>query len=197
MTASDENPQHTGVASFPNEEIVEAISLQCNTVEIVDSFMPTGVSIPLKGSFFVISKGIEESLPPDPGAAGKSSKPGIDSDGDCVRDDIERFIAKRLPHSNKKKARKYLYEYAKWRGQFLISQQSGFTKSIGKEISRNLYRSAECFRRVLNDDTQSAEILDMVFSKFHNTFPRSYAYLDNNKLIGGWTTRETIPISCP
>lgn len=38
-------------------------------------------------------------LPPDPGEAGKATTAGIDSDGDGVRDDVERWIALTYPDS--------------------------------------------------------------------------------------------------
>lgn len=38
-------------------------------------------------------------LPPDPGEAGKATVKGIDSDGDGLRDDIQRFIALKYPDS--------------------------------------------------------------------------------------------------
>lgn len=38
-------------------------------------------------------------LPPDPGEAGKATIEGIDSDGDGLRDDVQRFIAFKYPNS--------------------------------------------------------------------------------------------------
>lgn len=43
-------------------------------------------------------------LPPDPGAAGKATLEGIDSDNDGVRDDIQRYIALTYPDSAKTRA---------------------------------------------------------------------------------------------
>jgi len=40
-------------------------------------------------------------LPPDPGEAGKVTLEGIDSDGDGVRDDVQRYIALTYPDSEK------------------------------------------------------------------------------------------------
>ena len=112
-----------------------------------------------------------------------------------MRDDIERFIARTLPSGSQKKARKYIYEYAQWRGQLL--KYSTLDKEIAKEISRNLYQSSECFYQKMNNDAKSREIINQVFSEFHNTFPRSYRYIYNNAKLGGWTTREIVDISCP
>jgi len=44
------------------------------------------------------------SLPPDPGEAGKATLAGIDSDGDGVRDDVQRWIATTYPNSEKIRA---------------------------------------------------------------------------------------------
>lgn len=43
-------------------------------------------------------------LPPDPGAAGMATLEGIDSDGDGVRDDVQRWIAMAYPNSQKVRA---------------------------------------------------------------------------------------------
>ncbi len=47
---------------------------------------------------------IQVVLPPDPGEAGKATLQGIDSDGDGVRDDIQRYIVFTSPHSEKMRA---------------------------------------------------------------------------------------------
>jgi len=44
---------------------------------------------------------IEATLPPDPGSAGRATLEGIDSDGDGVRDDIQRFIELNYPDRNR------------------------------------------------------------------------------------------------
>ena len=41
------------------------------------------------------------NLPPDPGAAGKATLVGIDSDNDGVRDDVQRWIVMNYPNSEK------------------------------------------------------------------------------------------------
>ncbi len=43
-------------------------------------------------------------LPPDPGAIGNATLAGIDSDGDGVRDDVQRYIGITYPQSAKKRA---------------------------------------------------------------------------------------------
>jgi len=44
------------------------------------------------------------TLPPDPGAAGKLTLAGIDSDNDGVRDDVQRWIVMTYPNSQKTRA---------------------------------------------------------------------------------------------
>lgn len=52
----------------------------------------------------ILSNGSVIKLPPDPGEAGKATLAGIDSDGDGVRDDIQRYIALTYPNSEKTRA---------------------------------------------------------------------------------------------
>lgn len=106
-----------GKTHHKSQDIHEKISLQCNSVEYGNPIPYPTISVFLKGRFYPLY-GKADWLPNDPGVAGKNTIMGIDSDGDCVRDDIERIIARLLPSSNQKKARKYMFEYAKWRGYF-------------------------------------------------------------------------------
>jgi len=50
------------------------------------------------------SNAIFTNLPPDPGAAGKLTLSGIDSDNDGVRDDVQRWIVMTYPNSQKTRA---------------------------------------------------------------------------------------------
>ncbi len=168
--------------------------LYCNPVEYGNPIPYPSTTVPLNGKFYTFA-GKVEWLPDDPGPAGNNSIVGIDSDGDCVRDDIERMIAILLPSSNQKKARKYMFEYAKWRGYFL--KFPSLSTETAKDVSGYMYIASECVRLALADETKSKDILDRVFSKFHNTFPRSYRYIENNAKLGGWSTREKITVSCP
>lgn len=169
---------------------------QCNDVE-TSSLIPTPATVAIGGKFFVIGGFVSVvDLPPDPGATGKLFIGGIDSDGDCVRDDVERYIVQLLPNLDQRVARKHLYEYVRWRGRFMNSQPSGFTAEVGKEISNYMYISANCFKAEMHDDIKSDEIINKVFAQFLNTYDRTFWYLDNLSLLAGWTTREDITVSC-
>ena len=51
---------------------------------------------------FVPVRGKAEWVLPDPQDAGKKTIEGIDSDKDCVRDDIENFIAQKISKEGSK-----------------------------------------------------------------------------------------------
>ncbi len=59
------------------------------------------------------------NLPPDPGAAGKATLAGIDSDNDGVRDDVQCWIA--LTYPNSQKTRAALTQEAKLDQQFILN----------------------------------------------------------------------------
>ncbi len=42
-----------------------------------------------------------DKLPPDPGRSGKETLAGVDSDGDGVRDDVQRFIVENYGYSER------------------------------------------------------------------------------------------------
>lgn len=175
---------------------IDDIFSQCNPVEI-DGIPPyRAFVVPLSGKFYV-SK-IEASwIPPDPGESGKIRILGVDSDGDCLRDDLERFIVNLAPSANQKQLRKYLFKYGQLRTHFLLSQQSGFNTDYAKEFSREIYVASECVHNIVNDKIKSKELLRKVFSQTHNTYSRSVNYINNNSLLGGWSDRNEITVSCP
>jgi len=65
------------------------------------------------------SNAIFTNLPPDPGAAGKLTLAGIDSDNDGVRDDVQRWIVMNYPNSQKTRA--VLTQRTKTMQKFLLN----------------------------------------------------------------------------
>jgi hypothetical protein len=61
------------------------------------------IAQPLSVQIIVASNAVG-LLPPDPGAAGMATLEGIDSDGDGVRDDVERYIWLTYPQSARQRA---------------------------------------------------------------------------------------------
>lgn len=125
--------------------------------------------------------------------AGKMTIAGIDSDGDCVRDDIENYIATLLPAVEDSQGRKHLFAYAKWLGLFL---KDDLIEEEAKELANLLYIASECAHQALGDTSATTDTLETIFAKFHNTSLRSYKFLENNTLLSGWTTREEVTVSC-
>lgn len=120
---------------------------------------------------------------------------GVDSDGDCVRDDIERYIGMLFKDRNQQRLRKYLFEYAKWLGMFI--KISHWSIETTRAIYRDIYGSAECVRRIHLDTIETRALLDNIFANVYNTHNRSVQYIKNNAKLGGWVTREKVAVSCP
>lgn len=98
-------------ASAPDwDAIAQQLLAGCGTPQTDDSIPYPTVVIDLE-DFFVI-QGKAEWLPPRPGSGADNTILGIDADGDCVRDDIEHYIATLFNHKTQHRVRKYLYEYA-------------------------------------------------------------------------------------
>lgn len=168
------------------------IASSCNPVEYGDSVPFLTAVVHLNG-FHVIQRKAEW-LPPFPENSGNDTITGIDADGDCVRDDIEDYIARKFNQIDQQKLRKYLFEYAVWMNRFLAPNIS---VDDAKTSSNNMAAVGECVDQILGNDSEANAILNDLFAQFHNTFPRSTRYIDNLSLLGGWTTRETITVSCP
>ena len=120
---------------------------------------------------------------------------GIDSDGDCVRDDIERHIGMLFKNKNLKRKRKYIFEYAKWLGIFI--KINHWSIETSRDIANEQYKAATCIKLLNGDKIEVTKMIDRLFSNFHNTFARSERYIRNTKRLGGWNTREEINVSCP
>jgi len=122
--------------------------------------------------------GLLANLPPDPGAAGKATLAGIDSDGDGVRDDVQRWIA--LTYPNSQKTRAALTQNAKAIQQFLL----------GSANSANSYKNAlqmgrviDCLSYVRPNDSYSIAIEEK--SLMLNTTVRSRAWLQADHHLSG------------
>jgi len=62
------------------------------------------LSLALLGSAAVARPGLSDQtsgLPPDPGDAGRATLAGVDANGNGVRDDLERYIARHFGHDSR------------------------------------------------------------------------------------------------
>jgi hypothetical protein len=124
-----------------------------------------------------------DGFPRDPGDRGKSGLQGIDSDGDGVRDDIQRWIYARHPQDPRKRAA--LGQVAK-----------SYTDLIQpKDSQESMLRSMRAFSKAI--DCLSAVIPDMqarhverayLKARALNTAERSRAFLRNDALLDGTTS---------
>lgn len=118
---------------------------------------------------------------------------GIDADDDCVRDDIEHYIARKYASAEQQKIRNYLFEYAVWLNQFLVSN---ITDDQARTVYKNLYLSARCVIQELGSSYKTDEVFDDLFAEFHDTWPRSDRYVENGTRVSGWVTREELLVRC-
>jgi hypothetical protein len=119
-----------------------------------------------------------QGLPPDPGAAGKATLQGIDSDGDGVRDDIQRYIA--LTYSNSEKTRAALTQSAKALHFALLDTQDK-NKSIAHMIER--IAAYDCLYAIRPND--AAAISGELRAQMLNTEERIGTYLTYDEQLGG------------
>jgi len=117
------------------------------------------------------------NLPPDPGAAGKTTLAGIDSDNDGVRDDVQRWIVMTYPNSQKARAA--------FR-QFAVDYQNAILDVTSKAVVRNnfisMQRSMACLQYVRTDFFDVALSLKPVVL---NTTARSRSFLKGDNLLSG------------
>ena len=145
--------------------------------------------------FIIPIKNIKASwIPPAPDNPDATIN-GIDSDGDCVRDDIERYIGMLYKDKDQQYIRKYLFEYARWLGIFI--KISYWSVETSRDIAKEQFKASECVRDIHGHSLETDKLLDRIFSNFYNTLARSKHYIANNSRLGGWSTRENIYVSCP
>ena len=140
-----------------------------------------------------VPAGAGDTLPPDPGAAGKATLEGIDSDGDGVRDDIQRYIALTYPDS--RKVRLALTTLA-------ITQQDALRDAGDKAASinhaRRQHRALECLEFLRGYD--SMQLWKPLLARIFNTKLRSRAYVAYNRQLAGQvfvaTPRAKLKTAC-
>ncbi len=117
-------------------------------------------------------------LPPDPGAAGKLTLAGIDSDNDGVRDDVQRWIAITFPHSQKTRAA--LRQMA---GDFQNMLLWANDKQRVYDAFIRMGMSTECIEYI--DPINSYDTGSLLESMVMNTALRSRAYMQASRNLSG------------
>ncbi|MDR4498497.1 MAG: hypothetical protein MRK02_11350 [Candidatus Scalindua sp.] len=117
-------------------------------------------------------------MPPDPGKEGKETLLGIDSDGDGVRDDIQRYIYFTYPDDEK--LRLGLAYYAK---EFQGVLADADDREAAYEHAIKMARHGECLDYLKGDD--SIYIERALDAEILNTRERSIAYITYSDNLGG------------
>lgn len=144
--------------------------------------------IPIPGGF------IASWVPPAPPSP-NTTIAGVDSDGDCVRDDIERYITDKYPRKSDYLVRENLFRYAIWLQRF-INLPPVIPSIHAKVAITNMRIAEQCVKNILGNEV-GGDVLSNLFAQFHNTWPRSDLYVSNMvNYISGWTTRDDPVISC-
>lgn len=124
-------------------------------------------------------------LPPDPGEAGKQTLQGIDSDGDGVRDDIQRYIM--LSQRDNESLRNALLQIARYEQNFLLAPQD---RSSLRPIDDQLRRSRDCIEHFAGPLSARELVLDLK-AEFLNTRLRSTSYLQSQRIGSARTFQLT------
>ncbi|MDR4508695.1 MAG: putative metal-binding motif-containing protein [Candidatus Brocadiaceae bacterium] len=118
------------------------------------------------------------NLPPDPGEAGKETLLGIDTDGDGVRDDIQRYIY--FTYSDEKKLRLALTYYA-IEFQELLADADDREAAYEHAIKKTRHR--ECIWYLKGEE--AINICRALRAEILNTRERSIAYITYSDNLGG------------
>lgn len=139
--------------------------------------------------------GQDVNLPPDPGEAGEATLAGIDSDGDGVRDDIQRHIALGYPDSARLRAA--LVQQARAIQEMVLWAEDGAPSE--SKTAMALARSIDCLAYVAGP-YDGKKMSDKLQAAMLNTRERSQAYATLNVKLGGKTferpSRDNMRASC-
>ncbi len=124
-------------------------------------------------------------LPPDPGEAGKATLEGIDSDGDGLRDDIQRYIA--FTFANSPSVRAAAAAYAK-KVQETFFVGNDRVKAVN--LAADVQRTRHCFDflfggQTVEDLLRSHRATGALLAEVLNTEIRSRSYLAYDAQLAG------------
>ena len=126
----------------------------------------------------VTDNSIFANLPPDPGAAGRATLAGIDSDNDGVRDDVQRWIVMTYPNSAKTRAA--LRQDAIALQKYIIDSAN---PTLTYQHALEDDKATDCLEYIRPNDFYNVVVdLEAVVV---NTPQRSRAYLRADQLMSG------------
>lgn len=120
-------------------------------------------------------------LPPDPGEAGNQTLEGIDSDGDGVRDDVQRYIAVSYTDADLRLAVRQLSRA----NQLIIAEHDADADAIYELVLRRHAAQHCLYFRNEGDISKAAEQRIALRAVLLNTAERSRAFLTADAKLGG------------
>lgn len=122
-------------------------------------------------------------LPPDPGDAGKQTLEGIDSDGDGVRDDLQRFVG--ITYSSSHETRRALAQFLRSAQAYIVDADDS---SRAIDHSRHFFMAWGCLRSIRADANDIVLELERLLK---NTPERSAAFDRADSHFGGTVLPRT------
>lgn len=121
----------------------------------------------------------DQTLPPDPGEAGKATIEGIDADLDGVRDDIQRYIVLTYPDSEK--TREGLFQYIRSVDAFMMKAT---TPENAYTLANQTSEARWCLQYILGFD-EAVTARRILLAEFLNTQARFTAYSNADSKLSG------------
>lgn len=128
----------------------------------------------------VTDNSIFANLPADPGAAGMATLAGIDSDGDGIRDDVQRWIVMTYPNSQKTRAS--LRQLAQDYQRFILNAAS---PTQIYDAARLMGKTSSCLSYILPVGQFISTVAGNLRGKMLNTYARSKAFLQADGHLSG------------
>lgn len=122
------------------------------------------------------------NLPSDPGERGKATLKGVDSDGDGLRDDVQRFIA--LNWGFSERAVNALSAIAR-NVQKEIEIGGDVSRDDAYELAKISGRAVSCYSRSVDDKITYSSALEQVIKAVTNTPERAKRYRSFDALLSG------------
>jgi hypothetical protein len=164
------------------------IATQRGVLQIISGLHQMNLAKPLPIAISVVEGG-SDGLPPDPGEAGKKTLMGIDSDGDGLRDDIQRYIY--LTYPDQPNVQGGLRQLALSLQKTL---DSGRENGTGRKLANEIHMGMECVSSFVGDELYN--VLQRLKAEVVNTYDRTRQYLDYDKeLSGGVFSGSGLPIN--
>ena len=130
-----------------------------------------------------------EPVPRDPGEAGKATIEGIDSDGDGVRDDAQRWIVENT--LARPDVRSALTQYARADQKFIT--HSNESQNTIVDITQMRNQAHDCLNYIMGSPSNALALYSELEPILLNTRERSVAYAIADQKLGG----VFFPISDP